>query len=978
MKNYIKILTIFIVFPFGESSIALVGNVIEMVPNIVVIKFKDDHHLEINKIQTGNIKLNNLLAQHAITSLHPVIKKNDRLAKSTSTLNTLSNIYYADFFGDQSPLEVAANLETSPNIEYAEPKYIYYINAVPNDSLYHQQKVYYDIIKAPQAWDVVKGEDGAAIIAIVDGGTDISHPDLTDNIWANDVEINGTEGVDDDGNGFIDDLYGWNFATKSGDPTGLESTPGNADHGTLTAGIVSATSNNLTGVAGVSWNATVMAINVGSKSNDRAISYGTEGIIYAAENGADIISCSWGGYNVYSRYVEDVIEYANSMGAIVIAAAGNDNTDEPFYPSSYEDVISVAGTDTNDNQSNFSNYGQHIDLSAPAESIYGPLSNGRYGVASGTSLSAPLVAGVAGLVKAKNPEWTGRQAGEQVRVNTDSMPAHTGEFGRGRLNAYRALTESSPSIHYVEYDFIDENDNGVIEPGERIEMYITLINYLSTANSVNITLSTSTNCITIINEIVSLSSIGMLEKIRLSDPFVFDVAENTPGNPLIKFEIQIEADNYTDRDRFNFERISPLIIWDKYANNPILSGNVNGTWNRQVFWPSVLYNEELVRYEMWFSASEAPDGPFLEFDWQPMRVGYATSNDGINWTKHPDPVLEPEVGTWDESTAEGVVVIRENGQYKMWYIGWSPSNEIGGIGYATSQDGISWTKYPGNPVMVASTAAWQAGGILKCHVLPVQEGYKMWYSGRNTKGSKTHIGYATSVDGINWISDSYNNPVLATGKSGRWDDLVIDSPHVLFINNVYHMWYAGRRSLNPPWQTGWATSDDGIHWNKYNNTNTISSLYSDSDPVLRAGSAQWDADFIMPGTVIHEGDSLRMWYSACRSPALSYSWRIGYATMPINPGITDARIDKDVSNFPEEYLLSQNYPNPFNPTTTITYNLPAAGRVDLSVYNVLVSQKQSAGTYSAKWDAARLASGIYFYKLQSNGFVQTKKMFLLR
>ena len=107
--------------------------------------------------------------------------------------------------------------------------------------------------------------------------------------------------------------------------------------------------------------------------------------------------------------------------------------------------------------------------------------------------------------------------------------------------------------------------------------------------------------------------------------------------------------------------------------------------------------------------------------------------------------------------------------------------------------------------------------------------------------------------------------------------------------------------------------------------------------------------------------------------------------MPINPGITDARIDKDVSNFPEEYLLSQNYPNPFNPTTTITYNLPAAGRVDLSVYDVLgqkvttlVSQKQSAGTYSAKWDAARLASGIYFYKLQSNGFVQTKKMFLLR
>jgi len=980
-------IAIFLIFPLDKTSEAGGSKSIDMVPNIVVIKFKAGLNIGNNKLQTGNIALNALLTKHGVISLRQVVKKS-RISKSNVNIYDISNIYYANFSGDQSPATVAAILEASPLIEYAEPKYIHHIAAIPNDSLYHLQKAYYNIIKMPQAWDIVKGQDGTAIIAIVDGGTDIRHQDLADNIWMNEAEVNGTEGVDDDGNGYTDDLYGWNFAKESGDPSGFLYHNGN--HGTLTAGIASAISDNKTGVAGVSWNATIMAINASHKEADWKIRYGIDGIIYAAKNGADVISCSWGGYDIYSKTAQDFIQYANSLGAVVIAAAGNDSTDQPFYPAYYKNVLSVAGTDTNDIKWEGSNYGSHIDLAAPAESIYYPLAGDKYGFASATSLSAPLVAGVAGLVKAQNPGWTGVQAGEQVRVTADEILSYAGELGRGRLNAYRAVTENSPSIHFVKYDYLDENDNRFIEPGERIEVYITLINYLAMANNIKITLSTSSDYLTMIDNETSLSSLGMLEEITLSDPFVFDVAENTPGNPLIKFDIQIEADGYEDKDRFTFERVSTKIIWTRDANNPVMSGGARGTWNKNVFMPSVLYNPDSSRYEMWFSAFMGPNS-----DWsvRPYRIGFAHSPDGINWTKHPTPVLEPDPGTWDEATVEMSMVIREEGQYKMWYTGWTGNIAGAGIGYATSPDGIKWTKWPGNPVMTAGSDAWEAGGNAYCSVMPVQGGgYKMWYSGWHVDLTiyKDSKGYATSVDGITWIKADSVNPVLTPGSSGQWDDCRISGggPIVFLIDNVYNMWYMSsgnsRETYDTPCQLGWATSDDGVHWNKYNNPNTTETLYSKSDPVLSPDPDQWDDTSIQTGTIIPEGDSLRMWYTGFnRYPFDSSLFRIGHATLDMK---MPSYIEKSgFVHIPDKYILRQNYPNPFNPRTIINYELPMMNDVEINIYNLLgqkvatlVSEQQRAGNHQVEWDASHFSSGIYYYRIEAGEFQDVKKMILLR
>jgi predicted GH43/DUF377 family glycosyl hydrolase len=425
------------------------------------------------------------------------------------------------------------------------------------------------------------------------------------------------------------------------------------------------------------------------------------------------------------------------------------------------------------------------------------------------------------------------------------------------------------------------------------------------------------------------------------------------------------------------------IPWTKDARNPIMSGGADGTWNRHVFTPSVLYNPDSTRYEMWFGASSGPDA---QNNWNPIRIGFATSTDGLSWTKHAHPVLEPDAGTWDESYVDGARIIRENGQYKMWYVGSGPTHPEGGIGYATSSDGINWKKDMfNNPLIEPDTVSWEAGGYDYCYiyVLPVQGGgYKMWYAG-NVKGEdfKKSIGYATSADGIAWQKDALNNPVLTTETTDKWDYMVC-IPQVVLLDDVYQMWYLG---IDSGWYNrkfGWATSVDGINWNKYDNPTTTSTMYSDSDPVLTPGLLQWDGDYIEPGTVMLEGDSLRMWYAGSRSPASSYLWRIGHATAPLIPtGLFE--IEDIVS--PDGYVLRQNYPNPFNPSTTIEFTLPKSDFVELKVFNILgkevstlVSNKLNQGNHTYQFDGKNLASGIYYYQLVAGDYREVKKMILLR
>ncbi|HDZ42302.1 MAG TPA: peptidase S8, partial [Bacteroidetes bacterium] len=377
------------------------------------------------------------------------------------TLPDLSKIFYLKIPLNADVQSIARELSQNPNIEYAEPRYIYKMYDVPDDPLYSDQW-YLPKINASDAWDISQG-DADVVIGIIDTGVDWTHPDLAENMWTNagetglDAQGNNkrTNGIDDDNNGYIDDWNGWDFCgddgyTPDNDPMDTHG------HGTHCSGMASAVTNNEIGVAGLGRNCRIMPIRVIYYTT---LLYGPEGIVYAADNGCDIVNLSWGG-DPPSSFLNDAIQYAHQSGTFVIAAAGNDDTSEKKYPASYANVLSVAATDENDTKADFSSYGSSIDVSAPGNHMLSAMLDDSYAYMSGTSMAAPLVAGLAGLIKSQNPNWTNVQIANQILMSADNIdelnPQFIGMLGSGRINALNALTyEATPIITYQDFT-IDE------------------------------------------------------------------------------------------------------------------------------------------------------------------------------------------------------------------------------------------------------------------------------------------------------------------------------------------------------------------------------------------------------------------------------------------------------------------------------------------------------------------------------------------
>lgn len=334
-------------------------------------------------------------------------------------------------------------LADTENVAYAEPNYIINASLVPTDPRYAQQ---YGLpkISAPQAWDVQTGNN--VVVAVIDTGVDYNHPDLAANIWTNTREIAGNR-VDDDGNGFIDDVRGWDFVQNDADPMDLN------DHGTHVAGVVAGVGNNAVGISGVNWKAKIMPVRFMDATGAGSTANAIRALNYAVANGARISNSSWGGPQ-FSQALFDAIQAANSRGHVFVAAAGNstaNNDTAPEYPSSYNlpNIISVAATDRNDAIATFSNFGRvSVDVAAPGVAIYSTVRNGAYRNLSGTSMAAPFVTGLGTLLLAQNSNLT---VGEIVRAITspssvDTVAAlATRVASGGRINAFKALSAVTPA-----------------------------------------------------------------------------------------------------------------------------------------------------------------------------------------------------------------------------------------------------------------------------------------------------------------------------------------------------------------------------------------------------------------------------------------------------------------------------------------------------------------------------------------------------
>lgn len=405
------------------------------------------------------------------TELSPRIAK--RKLSSPINSNALSSIYTVYFDEKYSCKEIVKSLTNNPEIEYVEPVPIYYITETPNDPSYAIQQ-HLPQMRCPEAWDLHKGQngDGSVLIGICDSGVDWKHNDLIGNLYNNlgedadkdghTIEWNGStwvfdpgdvNGKDDDGNGYIDDFSGWNFWTSDAtQPNNIMVTSSNA-HGTHCAGISAGVTNNATGISSVSWNLKFIGTKHGDNRYGNAIYYGFEGIVYLAEQGADVVNCSWGGGG-YSIAGQEAINYATSLGCIVVAAAGNNNSGSNFYPAAYDNVFSVSSVAVTDKKSYYSNYGYYVDVSAPGGDAYvdgGILSTipgNNYAKFQGTSMAAPQVTGLIGYVKSYLPEITNDNLIRRIIGNTDPIdalnPSYIGKLGSGRINAHKALLFNAP------------------------------------------------------------------------------------------------------------------------------------------------------------------------------------------------------------------------------------------------------------------------------------------------------------------------------------------------------------------------------------------------------------------------------------------------------------------------------------------------------------------------------------------------------
>ncbi len=348
--------------------------------------------------------------------------------------------------GGKDVTTLCKELNENPLVEYAEPNYIVHADVLPNDPRFTNGDLWglhntgqsggtADAdIDAPEAWDIQTGSI-ATIVAVIDTGVDWGHEDLSANIWFNPGEV-PNDGIDNDGNGFVDDIRGWDFINNDNDPMD------DAGHGSHVAGTIGADGNNGIGVVGVNWDVSIMPLKFLGSNGGGNTADALQAILYAGANGAHLTNNSWGGGG-FSQALKDAIEL-NPI--LFVAAAGNDGIDidiGPHYPSSYDsaNVLSVASTDRNDGMSGFSNFGlMSVDLGAPGSSILSSVPGDSYSVFNGTSMATPHVAGAAALLLSQGP-MDHQELKTKIALSTDPVAALDGRtLTGGRLNIHRALT----------------------------------------------------------------------------------------------------------------------------------------------------------------------------------------------------------------------------------------------------------------------------------------------------------------------------------------------------------------------------------------------------------------------------------------------------------------------------------------------------------------------------------------------------------
>ena len=519
----------------------------EIKPGKAMILFSEDFGIP-QVVMTDGIahlglpELDQLAEQFGVYSIQKVYPHEQK--PTNSLVVDLSRWYRFSFPEEVSVEEVMSAYTGKPYIEYADFEPIRHLDYIPNDPMFTNLWHIF-IIKADSAWDVTKS-DTQIDIAIVDTGVDTAHIDLKTQLWINPGEdLNGNgmidlmdwNGLDDDGNGYADDFWGWDFVDNN---MFVHDASGDG-HGTHCAGDASAATDNGTGIAGTGFRTRLMTLRCG---NQLGIGHGFQGINYAGDNGADVISLSWGG--ISSNYLEQqTITAAWQQGSVICASAGNDDYWTPpyhHYPSGYDHVIAVAASNESDELAYFSNYSAlpfdgHCDVLAPGQNILSTNFGGGYVSWSGTSMATPVCAGVCALIWSLMPPGSTPAEVETILFNTcdDIYPQNPtfqyGQLGYGRISAFNAILALSSYLAMDEMTLDDDgNNDGRPDPGETCELDFIISNdpRAQIAEGVTGLLSSEDGAVTITSSSQSFGTVMPSWTAMNTSPFVFTVGPTEP------------------------------------------------------------------------------------------------------------------------------------------------------------------------------------------------------------------------------------------------------------------------------------------------------------------------------------------------------------------------------------------------------------------------------------------------------------------
>ncbi len=931
MKKFLTALFIFLIatdFSFSQISENYVSG-------RVVVKF------------TKNVAPDKILNFTAKTNLSLGEIKTEKVFESVKN-NGLNNIYFINYSAPADPEYVASAFAKNKFVEWAEPDYYGDLAGfVPNDSLYSEQW-YLKKIDMENAWEIEQGADDL-VVAVVDNGLSVQHPELLGHLWQNPNEI--ADGVDNDGNGLIDDIYGWDFGNND---NGIEH-DGDSYHGTQVAGLIGAATNNNVGIASVGFNLKIMGLKITDLQSytEVIMSAGYRAIVYAADNGADVINCSWGNYQ-FSHLGAEAVDYAIEHGAVVVAAAGNDGENEIFYPAKYGGALSVGATDSTDAKWDASNFGYYVDLMAPGENIISLSGENGYATASGTSLATPLVSGTAALVKNHFPDLSPAQVAERIRVSADDIySANSSDYayllGAGRLNAYAALTNvGMKSVRASAFNFTDNHDN-VFVANDTIFFSATFDNILSDCVNLQITISTDDPYLAIDMGNLNIGAVASGSSFSNGQtPFVLRVASNVPQNHKAYLRINYEDGEYSD------------FQWTEVLLNPTYSDmNIN--------------NLDL-------TITSTGTLGFTDYPYNSHGNGLTYMNDG--------KIRFFEAGFLYGASETQVMDALHITQFS------SVSNDFVSVipfhsatpGEVADQEGAFTINDDG-----AGTSKLGITTIMNSYAYSDEENRDyviLSYTLVNTTDVALEGVFAGLYFDWDLDEDDYEDDYALYDESGNFGYAYDNG-----LNTIST--YQGVALISDSAYNFWANTNDGsnggINVEQFTDDKKWTML---SSGLTHTEAGPSDISFVVSGGPysIPADSSVTVAFAIAISPSLDE------LRNAIDAARTKfAEIPTDVENefvAPTQFVLEQNYPNPFNPTTTISYSIPLKDGVEtsrqgvtvsLQVFNsigqkvaTLVNRAQAAGNYTVQFDANDLPSGVYFYTLRAGNFVATKKMILMK